>query len=62
MRALAIDQGTTNTRAVLVDAAGHDPAVVVATGLGITPLFPASNLVWALRPVPAAAELLALAR
>ena len=32
------------------------------TGWGSPPLFPASNLVWALRPVPAAAELLALVR
>ncbi len=38
-------------------AAGHDPAVVTATGLGINPLFPASKLAWVLRNVPSAAAL-----
>ena len=33
-------------------AAGHDPAVTGATGLGINPLFPASKLAWALRNLP----------
>lgn len=39
-------------------AAGHDPAVVAATGLGINSLFPASKLAWVLRHVPQAAALL----
>jgi len=43
-------------------AAGHDPAVVAATGLGINPLFPASKLAWVLRHVPQAAALLAQGR
>ena len=43
-------------------AAGHEPAVVEATGLGINPLFPASKLAWVLRNVPAAAELHARGR
>lgn len=38
-------------------SAGHDPAVVAATGLGINPLFPASKLAWVLRNVPSAAPL-----
>jgi glycerol kinase len=38
-------------------AAGHDPAVIEATGLGINPLFPASKLAWVLRNVPEAASL-----
>ncbi|MEO8241415.1 MAG: FGGY family carbohydrate kinase [bacterium] len=38
-------------------AAGHDPAVIAATGLGINPLFPASKLAWVLQNVPAAARL-----
>jgi glycerol kinase len=38
-------------------AAGHDPQVIKATGLGINPLFPASKLAWALRNVPAAKDL-----
>lgn len=43
-------------------AAGHDPQVVDATGLGINPLFPASKLAWALRNVPKVAELHARGR
>lgn len=38
-------------------AAGHDDAVVAATGLGINPLFPASKLAWALRNLPQVAAL-----
>lgn len=38
-------------------SAGHDPAVVAVTGLGINPLFPASKLAWVLRNVPSAAPL-----
>lgn len=38
-------------------AAGHNTQVVEATGLGINPLFPASKLAWAMRNVPAAADL-----
>jgi glycerol kinase len=38
-------------------AAGHDPAVVEATGLGINPLFPASKLAWVMRHVPEAQDL-----
>jgi glycerol kinase len=38
-------------------AAGHDPEVIAATGLGINPLFPASKLAWVLRHVPDAVEL-----
>jgi glycerol kinase len=38
-------------------AAGHDPQVIAATGLGINPLFPASKLAWVLRHVPEAAAL-----
>ena len=38
-------------------AAGHDAAVVAATGLGINPLFPASKLAWVMQNVPAAAAL-----
>ncbi len=38
-------------------AAGHDPQVIGATGLGINPLFPASKLGWVLRNVPAAKDL-----
>ncbi|MES2541045.1 MAG: FGGY family carbohydrate kinase [Pseudomonadota bacterium] len=38
-------------------SAGHDPAVVAATGLGINPLFPASKLAWVLRNVPSATAL-----
>ena len=38
-------------------AAGHDAAVVDATGLGINPLFPASKLGWVMRHVPAAQAL-----
>jgi glycerol kinase len=38
-------------------AAGHDPKVIEATGLGINPLFPASKLAWVLRNVPAAKDL-----
>lgn len=43
-------------------AAGHDPEVTEATGLGINPLFPASKLAWVLRNLPAAAELQAKGR
>lgn len=43
-------------------AAGHDPQVVEATGLGINPLFPASKLAWALRNVPKVANLYAQGR
>ncbi len=43
-------------------AAGHDPEVIAATGLGINPLFPASRLAWVLRHVPAAADLHAKGR
>jgi glycerol kinase len=38
-------------------AAGHDPRVIEATGLGINPLFPASKLAWTLRNIPAAQDL-----
>lgn len=40
-------------------AAGHDARVVDLTGLGINPLFPASKLGWALRHIPAVADLAA---
>ena len=43
-------------------AAGHDPQVIKATGLGINPLFPASKLAWVLRNIPAAASLHAQGR
>ncbi len=43
-------------------AAGHDPKVIDATGLGINPLFPASKLAWVLRNIPAAADLHAKGR
>lgn len=43
-------------------AAGHDPQVIDATGLGINPLFPASKLAWVLRNVPAAKDLYARGR
>ena len=43
-------------------AAGHDPAVVAATGLGINPLFPASKLAWAVRNVLAVRDLHAAGR
>jgi glycerol kinase len=43
-------------------AAGHDPQVIAATGLGINPLFPASKLAWVLRNVAAAADLHAQGR
>lgn len=43
-------------------AAGHDPAVIAATGLGINPLFPAGKLAWVLRNLPAAANLHRLGR
>jgi glycerol kinase len=43
-------------------ASGHDPAVIVATGLGINPLFPASKLAWVLQNVPTAKELHAQGR
>jgi glycerol kinase len=37
--------------------AGHDPAVVKATGLSINPLFPASKLGWVMRNIPEAKAL-----
>lgn len=43
-------------------AAGHDATVVAATGLGINPLFPASKLAWAVRNIPAVADLLGKGR
>ncbi len=43
-------------------AAGHDAAVVAATGLGINPLFPAAKLAWVMRHVPRAAPLRAAGR
>ncbi len=43
-------------------AAGHDGAVVAATGLGINPLFPAGKLAWVLQNVPGARALLAQGR
>ena len=38
-------------------AAGHDPLVVAATGLGINPLFPAAKLAWVMQNIPQAAAL-----
>lgn len=38
-------------------AAGHNDAVVAATGLAINPLFPASKLAWVLQNVDGAADL-----
>ena len=38
-------------------AAGHGPAVLEATGLGINPLFPASKLAWVMRNIPQAKAL-----
>lgn len=52
----------TATESAALIAAGHDPAVVAGTGLGINPLFPASKLAWALRNVPRVAELHARGR
>ncbi|MCF1710775.1 FGGY-family carbohydrate kinase [Tabrizicola sp. J26] len=43
-------------------AAGAEPQVVAATGLGINPLFAAAKLGWVMRHVPAAAELRAKGR
>lgn len=43
-------------------AAGHDAAVVAATGLGINPLFPAGKLGWVLQNIPGARDLLAQGR
>jgi glycerol kinase len=43
-------------------AAGQDPQVIEATGLGINPLFPASKLAWVLRNVPEARNLHAQGR
>ena len=43
-------------------AAGHDAAVVAATGLGINPLFPAGKLAWVLDTIPTARPLLAQGR
>lgn len=39
-------------------AAGHDPQVIAATGLGINPLFPAGKLAWVLETIPEARPLL----
>lgn len=47
----------TATESAALIAAGHDPEVVAATGLGINPLFPAGKLSWVLQNVPAAAQL-----
>ena len=47
---------TADTCAGLI-AAGHDPAVVAATGLGINPLFPAPKLGWIMAHVPEAQAL-----
>ena len=43
-------------------AAGHDAAVVAATGLGINPLFPAGKLGWVLQNIAGARDLLAQGR
>lgn len=43
-------------------AEGHEGRVVGLTGLGINPLFPASKLGWAMRHIPAVAELAATGR
>ncbi len=43
-------------------AAGHGPAVLAATGLGINPLFAASKLGWVMRQVPQAKVLAGLGR
>ncbi len=48
---------TAHSAAALI-AAGHDKAVVAATGLGINPLFPAGKLGWVLANVPEARPLL----
>jgi glycerol kinase len=47
---------TADASAALI-AAGHDAAVVAATGLSINPLFPAGKLAWVLRNVPEARPL-----
>ncbi len=52
---------TAEASAALI-AAGHDPMVVEATGLGINPLFPAGKLGWVLSNVPEAAPLLRAGR
>lgn len=52
---------TADTCARLI-AAGHDAAVVAATGLGINPLFPAGKLGWVMDQVPAARSLAAAGR
>ena len=43
-------------------AAGHDPMVIAATGLGINPLFPAGKLAWVLDNIPEAKPLLTQGR
>jgi glycerol kinase len=48
----------TATDCAALVAAGHNDAVVAATGLDINPLFPASKLAWVLRHVPQAQVLL----
>lgn len=52
---------TAEASAALI-AAGHDAAVVAATGLGINPLFPAGKLAWVIANVPSARPLLAQGR
>lgn len=52
---------TADTSAALI-AAGHDPAVIAATGLGINPLFPAGKLAWVLKNAPTAKDLHAQGR
>lgn len=52
----------TATESAALIAAGHDPHVIAATGLGINPLFPASKLAWVLRNIPAAKGLHAKGR
>jgi glycerol kinase len=48
---------TADASAALI-AAGHDAAVVAATGLGINPLFPAGKLGWVLQNIATARPLL----
>ncbi len=52
---------TADTCAALITA-GHEAAVVAATGLGINPLFPASKLGWVMDHVPQARALAANGR
>jgi glycerol kinase len=44
----------TSARVAELRAAGAEPAVLAATGLGLNPLFPAAKLAWVLENVPAA--------